>query len=220
MKKLLKRIVLKKRNKGKKLYFLKNSNITLNSQFEGNNFIGRNTGFNGIMGFGSYIGENSYLSAKIGRYCSVSENVKTVNGLHPTTDFVSTHPSFYSTVSCVELSYTDESKFQEYKYAHEEEKLAVDIGNDVWIGYGATILAGVRIGDGAVVASGAVVTKDVPPYAIVGGVPAKVIRNRFSDEQIDALQKIKWWDKSPQWLKEHADEMADIDIFLKNNGEK
>ena len=68
------------------------------------------------------------------------------------------------------------------------------IGNDVWIGYEAVILAGVTIGDGAIIGTRAVVTKDVPPYTIVGGVPAKVIRKRFSDDVISALLKTKWWD--------------------------
>ena len=72
------------------------------------------------------------------------------------------------------------------------------VGNDVWIGYEAVILAGVTIGDGAIIATRAVVTKDVPPYTIVGGVPAKPIRKRFSDEEIDQLLELKWWDWPPE----------------------
>lgn len=75
------------------------------------------------------------------------------------------------------------------------------IGNDVWIGTGAIILKGVNIGDGAVVAAGAVVTKDVPPYTIVGGVPANVIRKRFSDELTERLLAVKWWEYGPNVLK-------------------
>ena len=74
-----------------------------------------------------------------------------------------------------------------------DNKGDIVIGNDVWIGYNAIILSGVKIGDGAIVATGAVVTKDVKPYEIVGGIPAKVIRKRFSDEVIIKLQKMKWW---------------------------
>lgn len=68
------------------------------------------------------------------------------------------------------------------------------IGNDVWIGYDAVVLAGVTVGDGAIIAARAVVTKDVPPYTIVGGVPARPIRRRFSDSEIDQLLELKWWD--------------------------
>lgn len=75
-----------------------------------------------------------------------------------------------------------------------DQKGDIIIGNDVWIGYEAVILSGVTIGDGAVIGCRAVVTKDVPPYTIVGGVPAKPIRKRFDEETIKELQKIKWWD--------------------------
>ncbi len=79
-----------------------------------------------------------------------------------------------------------------------DNKGNIVVGNDVWIGYEAVILAGVTIGDGAIIGARAVVTKDVPPYTIVGGVPAKPIRKRFNEEMIDTLLKLKWWD----WSKE------------------
>ena len=79
-----------------------------------------------------------------------------------------------------------------------DNKGDIVVGNDVWIGYEAVILAGVTIGDGAIIGARAVVTKDVPPYTIVGGVPAKPIRKRFNEETIDILLKLKWWD----WSKE------------------
>ena len=75
-----------------------------------------------------------------------------------------------------------------------DNKGDIVIGNDVWIGYEAVILAGVTIGDGAIIGTRAVVTKDVPPYTIVGGVPARMIRKRFSDEDVKTLQEMKWWD--------------------------
>lgn len=75
------------------------------------------------------------------------------------------------------------------------------IGNDVWIGYESLILAGVTIGDGAIIGTRAVVTKDVPPYTIVGGVPAKPIRKRFNDETIQYLQKVRWWDWPEEKIK-------------------
>ena len=84
-----------------------------------------------------------------------------------------------------------------------DHKGNIIIGNDVWIGYEAVILAGVTIGDGAVVGARAVVTKDIPPYAIVGGVPAKLIRNRFSQHTIEILQKLKWWDWPKERIAQH-----------------
>ena len=81
---------------------------------------------------------------------------------------------------------------------------------------GAIILPSVTIGENAVVAAGAVVTKDVPPYAIVGGVPAKVIRYRFNEEQIAFLQQSQWWNRSEEWLKENAALFTDIDSFTDN----
>ena len=88
------------------------------------------------------------------------------------------------------------------------------IGNDVWIGEGVTIKGGVRIGDGAIVAMNACVTKDVPPYAIVGGVPAKIIRYRFTDEQIKFLLDFQWWNKSLEWIEKHAEIFVDIETFI------
>ncbi len=81
------------------------------------------------------------------------------------------------------------------------------IGNDVWIGFEAVILAGVTVGDGAVIGARAVVTKDVPPYTIVGGVPAVPIRKRFSQETIDGLQKIRWWDWPKERIARHLPEI-------------
>ena len=85
------------------------------------------------------------------------------------------------------------------------------IGHDTWIGHGAIIQPGVTVGDGAIVGSGAIVTKDVPPYAIVVGVPAKVIKYRFSEETIAALQRISWWDWSYETIKERMDDFH-VDI--------
>ena len=84
-----------------------------------------------------------------------------------------------------------------------DNKGDIVVGNDVWIGYEAVILSGVTIGDGAVIGARAVVTKDVPPYTIVGGVPAKPIKKRFSDESIKKLQSIRWWDWSKEKIAEN-----------------
>lgn len=86
------------------------------------------------------------------------------------------------------------------------------IGNDVWIGYNATILAGVTIGDGAIIATNATVTKDVEPYSIVGGNPAKLIRKRFSEEEIEKLLMLKWWDKDIEWITQNVQKLTGNEI--------
>ena len=98
-----------------------------------------------------------------------------------------------------------------------DNKGDIVIGNDVWIGYEAVIMPGVKIGDGAIVGTRAVVTKDVPPYTIVGGVPARPIRKRFDDETIDKLLKIKWWDWDKEKIEKNisAIQSGEIDKLLK-----
>ena len=86
----------------------------------------------------------------------------------------------------------------------------------MWIGSRAMILEKVNIGDGVVVAAGAVVTKDIPPYAIVGGVPAKIIRYRFNEETIQKLLEMKWWEKDLEWIKNHADNFDDVEQLFSN----
>lgn len=188
--------------------------------FEGRNVIGVNTIFSGSIGYGSYIGNDSSIQAKIGRYCSISDHVRVIAGNHPTRTFVSTHPAFFSTRKQAGFTYTTEDTFEEVSYA--EGKDYVVVGNDIWIGSGAVLINGIRIGDGAVIAAGAVVTKDVEPYAIVGGVPAKVIRKRFSEEQIRRLEEIQWWDWPEAKIREQKSQFGDIDIFLDkfNEGRK
>lgn len=92
------------------------------------------------------------------------------------------------------------------------------VGNDVWIGYEAIILAGVTIGDGAIIGSRALVTKDVPPYTIVGGLPAKPIRKRFDEETIARLEALRWWDWDREKIKRSIDAIrhGDIDALEKN----
>lgn len=169
-----------------------------------------------------YIGRYSYIGnyckmhgVQIGNFTSIGNNVKIISGNHPTSIFVSTSPVFYSVKNQCGESFVSKNLFDEYKYFDKVKKIHCIIGNDVWIGDDVKILEGVEIGDGAVIAAGAVVNKNVPPYAMVGGVPAKVIKYRFEDEIITKLNKIQWWNKDINWIKENSEKFKDISIFLK-----
>lgn len=141
-----------------------------------------------------------------------------IAGTHPTKKWVSTHPSFFSSKNIVtNLHFSDVDLFKEREYL--PDGLSIHIGNDVWIGADVKILEGVKIGDGAIIAAGAVVTKDVEPYSIVGGVPAKKIRDRFTTKQIEFLLKLKWWNKDLEWIKKHANLFRDIDLLMEKLNE-
>lgn len=127
-------------------------------------------------------GEGANL--EIGCFCSIASNVTIYLGGNHRTDWITTFP--FGHVFTKELG---EEKF----VGHPLTKGDVIIGNDVWIGSGATVLSGVRIADGAVISANATVTKDVKAYHIVGGNPAKVLKSRFSEDTIDLLLELKWW---------------------------
>ena len=170
---------------------------------------------NSQIGFATLIGKNCYLpNTIIGAYCSIAANVKIIEASHPSSKFVSTHPAFYSLLNQTGFTYATVQKFNEHLYYDEQSKVCVYIGNDVWIGLDVVIMGGVKIADGAIIAAGSYVVKDVLPYQIVGGVPAKLIRTRFDDVQIEALLKIKWWNYPQSWIQEHANLFDDIDLFL------
>lgn len=181
------------------------------SSFEGMNKLHPNSSFSGQMGYGSYIGNNSVLQGKIGRYCSIGRNVKTNPGIHPFTyPYVSTSPAFYSVVKQNGGTFTNTQRYIEFKYADKENNFSVIIGNDCWIGENVFLVGGITVNDGAVVLAGAVVTKDVPAYAIVGGIPAKIIKYRYDEESVIFLRQFQWWNRSPKWLKENIEAMNDI----------
>lgn len=186
-----------------------------NTKLEGANVINKSSYVvNSEIGYASYIGKNSILMfTKIGRYCSIASDFSIIQGIHPTRKWVSTHPSFFSKTKLIPISYTNENKFNELKFTSNENKYYVEIGNDVWVASKVTVLPGVVIGDGAIVAAGSIVTKDVPPYAIVAGVPAKVIGYRFSEDEIQWLQKLEWWNKDTKWINYYARYFENIKLL-------
>lgn len=220
IKRKMKLWIIKFLNRKKNVRISNLSVVDLSSEFEGYNVIHANTHFSGYLGYGSYIGINSSIRGKIGRYCSIAGNVNVINGYHPTTDFVSTHPSFFSVDKQAGFTYVDKPCFQEVKFADDKLKYDVVIGNDVWIGFGATILGGITIGDGAVIAAGAVVAENVPSYGVVGGVPAKIIKYRFDKSDMDFLDEFRWWDKSSCWIKENAKYFQNIKMLREQFPEK
>jgi len=134
---------------------------------------------------------------RIGRYCSISMNIRIMNRNHPM-EFKSTHALFFNPV----LGICNKDLV---------EYIPLKIGNDVWIGHGAIFHPHVReVGDGAVIGAGAVVTKDVPPYAVVVGNPARVVRYRFKKEIIEELLASRWWEKPIEELKPHLPEFQEF----------
>ncbi|MDY0193554.1 MAG: CatB-related O-acetyltransferase [Aliarcobacter butzleri] len=146
------------------------------------------------IGKHSYAGRDIVVSnqkTKIGKYTSIANGVYLGTSQHPT-NFLTTHPMAYS--ESAEYLYGDLKVESSYILDISNINTPVEVGNDCWIGTKTIIMDGVKIGHGAVIAAGAVVTRNVPPYAIVGGVPAKVIKYRFDQDTIDELLMIKWWD--------------------------
>lgn len=167
------------------------------------------TFINSSMARHSFCGYDcSILNCDIGAFCSIASKVS-IGGVRHPTEFVSTSPVF--------LSHTDsvKEKFAKHDYLPEVRTV---ISNDVWIGEGVFIKAGVTIGNGAVVGMGAVVTKDVAPYSIVAGNPARLIRMRFDSEVIEALLKLKWWEMSDRELQKLGPAFNDPRALLKAEG--
>lgn len=152
----------------------------------------RNIIRNSSIGTGSYTGTNTVIkNSVIGKYCSISWNVSIGGGNHD-----------YKRVSM----YTDYWYNRTFGIEKPHDNISstmTHVGNDVWIGAGANIIGGVTIGDGVVIGAGAVVTESVLPYSIVMGVPAKLYKMRFSDEIIELLEKIKWWDWNENQIKKN-----------------
>lgn len=141
--------------------------------------------YNVKLGKCTYVAGGKVSNTEIGSYSSIGPDTLLGGlGKHPT-KLLSTHPAFYSSEKKAGISFQSVDSFAEFSNTL--------IGNDVWIGARAMVLDGITIGDGAIVAAGAIVTKDIPPYALAAGVPAKIIRYRFPDNVISELLGWKWW---------------------------
>lgn len=158
------------------------------------------------------IGDKSYVnrgtliaSGEIGKYCSVGYNCQIGIFEHPT-NLISTSPYIYR--------HRNISNEVKPNWSMDDINNPPIIGNDVWIGSNAIVMQGVCIGDGAIIAAGAVVTKNVEPYSIVGGIPARIIKKRFEDEVIKLLLEFEWWNKSDEWVKDNIDKFVQPDEFI------
>ncbi|HRX01302.1 MAG TPA: CatB-related O-acetyltransferase [Cyclobacteriaceae bacterium] len=157
----------------------------------------------------TYMSRNCWISkTKIGKFCSIGPNLVCGWGVHPV-DGISTSPMFYSTLMQNGTTLSATNKVQERK--------PIVIGNDVHIGMNVTILDGITVGNGAVIGAGTLVSKDVPAYAIVVGNPMRVLRYRFSEEIIDQLQAVAWWDWPIEELHRVEKLLFDVEGFLSGN---
>jgi len=160
-----------------------------------------------VFGKYSYAGYDCIIiNTSIGNYCSIADNVVIGSAQHPM-HWVSTSPVFENVIHS-----GPKKKFATFEVPKSKHTL---IGSDVWIGHGAIIKGGINIGTGAVIGAGAVVTKDVEPYAVVGGCPAKILKFRFPNHIIEALLASKWWELSDEELQAKAQFIRQPEVFLK-----
>lgn len=161
---------------------------------------------NSIIGGHTFIQRNSIVNhANIGKFCSIAMRVTIGPGQHPT-DYVSTHPAFYSFTQPLAKTFCKSDKYDPFK--------KIVIGHDVWLGQGCVVMDGVTISNGAVVGAGAIVTRDVPAYSIVGGVPARHIKYRFDEKMRSLLLKSKWWDWPESRITKHKEDFTNVKRFL------
>lgn len=179
--------------------------------FEGKNVIGKNSRLRCCkVGFGTYFGSNnSIYDANIGKFCSIGSNINFAIGSHPTQNFVSTHPAFFSTKKQAGFTYVQNERYDEL---NNSRKMIIE--DDVWIGDNVIFLKKVHVGTGAVIGAGSIITKDIPPYAIVAGVPAKLIKFRFKENEIKKLSIINWQNWPIKKIQNSSIYFNDVDLFI------
>ncbi|MEL6149714.1 MAG: DapH/DapD/GlmU-related protein [Chloroflexota bacterium] len=174
------------------------------------------------IGRGSYLVESTFgdysytaghaqiIYADVGKFCSIASHVRINPGNHPMWRVTQHHMTY---------------RRQQYGFGPDGTEVfawrrsnRVTVGHDVWLGHNVTLMPGVNVGHGAVVGAGAVVTKDIDPYTVAVGVPAKPIRQRFTDAQAGALIEIAYWDWDHEMIKDRFDDLLDIDVFVEKYG--
>ncbi len=199
---------------------LRNPSCTINTSLVGRNVkLGRriHVGHGALLAADS-VGDYTYISnyclidksvKSIGKYCSIAYNCRIGSGSHPT-NWVSTH----------RFAYAKKYGFRSDDIDYTDKNFDTYIGNDVWIGANVTILAGVKIGNGAIIGAHSLVTKDVEPYSVVIGTPARHLKFRIPSEQIEKFQRLEWWNWSDQKIKENIHLFSDPEEFLKEFDEE
>lgn len=205
------------RIRGKRYNIIVGKKVRIHKEtsFEGKNRVGEYTNVAlSRLGRGSYLGKNCRLTrCDIGRYTSIADEVSLVAGKHPMHEYISTSPMFYSQVYGGGWSYVKQEYFSPYKFVDVGNRWSVKIGSDVWLGRGVKVFEGVTIGDGVVVGAFSLVTKNLEPYGIYVGSPAKLVGYRYDSSIVDLLMEYKWWNKEEVWIKENADLFRDIEAF-------
>lgn len=184
-----------------------------NSRFGRYTQVGEQTKLNDVtLDDYSYICEfGDAISTDIGKFTNIAAMVRINPGFHP----LERPTQHHFTYRAQQYGLADEDDAEFFAWRRRQR---VQIGHDVWIGHGAILMPGIRVGNGAVIGSGSIVTRDVPAYAIVGGNPARPIRQRFNRAIAEAIEAIAWWDWEHERLREYLDDFKDLRRFLDRHG--